>query len=94
MLREAQVEARRLVDATESALASDGHDLLTPPERATIESALYCVADVLGQGDAASLAALRAAATALNYATNDFAARRMNSNIGRALKGVRMDAIG
>jgi molecular chaperone HscA len=94
MLREAQVDARRLVDATQAALAVHGATLLSPPERATIDGALYCLADLLGQGDAAPLAALRAASTALNYATTEFAARRMNADIGRALTGVRLDVLG
>jgi molecular chaperone HscA len=94
LLREAQVDARRLIDATEAALAADGAALLAPPERALVDRAVFVLADILAQGDGASPAALRAASTALNQATNEFAARRMNANIGRALAGMRLDALG
>ena len=93
LLREAQVDARRLVDATEAALAADGAALLAPPERALVDRAVFTLADVLAQGDGATASALRAAAEALNQATNEFAARRMNANIGRALTGLRLDAL-
>ena len=47
MLREAQVDARRLLDATEAALAEDGHELLSPVERQHIQEAMNLVADRL-----------------------------------------------
>ena len=45
-LREAQIDARRLLDATESALAEDG-GLLSPTEIEAIHQAMYAVADRL-----------------------------------------------
>ncbi|NMG46259.1 Fe-S protein assembly chaperone HscA [Aromatoleum toluvorans] len=93
MVREAQVEARRLLDATEVALAEDGDALLAPPERAAIARALYALGELLEVHDADSLAALRSATDALNRATTDFAARRMNAGVQRALSGHRLDQL-
>ncbi len=91
MLREAQVDARRLLNATEAALAADGHELLSPPERAEIASALGDLVDVLN--DPVDAATLRLFSDRLNGATTEFAARRMNAGIRRALAGVSIDAI-
>ncbi|MGV7207082.1 Fe-S protein assembly chaperone HscA [Oxalobacteraceae bacterium A2-2] len=101
MLREAQVDARRLVDATQGALAADGSILLSPTERMLVVSQLYLLADLIetgsGDGDADAIAAqvtaLRQASEALNEATREFAARRMNANVARALSGQRLDAL-
>jgi molecular chaperone HscA len=82
-LREQQVEAQRLVEATRAALAGDS-DLLSEAERGTIERRLGELAAMLGSSD---LAALRAVADALAAATDDFAARRMNRSIRAALAG-------
>ena len=45
-LREAQVDGRRLLDATEAALAADA-DLLSPTELQVIQSAMFSLADAL-----------------------------------------------
>ena len=96
MLREAQVEARRLVDATEAALAEDGEALLSPPERFLIASHIYAVADIIETGSGApdeGLQALKAATDALNQATQEFAARRMDASVRRAFAGRYLDQI-
>ncbi|RZI42987.1 Fe-S protein assembly chaperone HscA [Herbaspirillum sp. HC18] len=93
-LREAQVEARRLIDATEAAVAEDGEALLSPPERAAIAHLVYTLADIIETGcyvPDGGLAALRSAADALNAATCEFAARRMDASVKRALSGQRID---
>ena len=90
-LREAQVAARQLVDATEAALAQDGTALLAPQERVAITGPLYALANVIETGGPDSIAALRAATEALNLATQDFAARRMNASVQRALAGRRLE---
>jgi molecular chaperone HscA len=92
-LREAQVDARRLIDATEAALAADGASLLSPPERTAIEAALHRLAEVLSQGDEAVTSQLRVAGAALNAATTEFAGRRMNAGITRALAGASLDSL-
>jgi molecular chaperone HscA len=89
-LAEARVEAERIVDATETALRADG-DLLTAAERIPIEHALAEVRALAGRDDDRALVD---AVSALNTATEEFAARRMNRGVGRALTGRRVDALG
>ncbi|MFO1314082.1 MAG: Fe-S protein assembly chaperone HscA [Burkholderiales bacterium] len=88
-LAEAQVEADQLALATRSALAADG-DLLSAAEHVAIDAALSRLAAARAGGDAA---ALRAEVAALSRATDDFAARRMNRSVARALAGKRVDAL-
>ncbi|HEV7412512.1 MAG TPA: Fe-S protein assembly chaperone HscA [Casimicrobiaceae bacterium] len=87
---ETRVEAERIVDATEGALRSDG-DLLTAAERIPIDDALAAVRRLAGQDDHHALVN---AVSALNAATEEFAARRMNRGVGRALTGRSVDALG
>ena len=89
-LREAQIDARRLLDATESALAEDG-GLLSPTEIEAIRKAIYSVADSLETD--AEVEALRLSTSALSAATDAFAARRMNASIQKALAGRAMDSL-
>jgi molecular chaperone HscA len=103
MLREAEVDARRLLDATQAALQRDGDALLQPREQFEILLAMQAVADLLEQcaGDEGSTPqahkqlsqALRDASEALNRATTPFAGRRMDSRLRRALTGQRMDQL-
>jgi molecular chaperone HscA len=88
-LAESRVEAEQLVAATESALDSDG-DLIRAEERARIDSALTDVRQMLQGADRRALAA---AVSALNRATEPFAARRMDRGVARALTGRKVDAI-
>ncbi|HOE40211.1 MAG TPA: Fe-S protein assembly chaperone HscA [Rhodoferax sp.] len=89
-LREAQVDARRMMDATETALNQDAA-LLTEPEIWAIHQAMFKVGDALETD--APLAELRVATAALAGVTNDFAARRMNASICKALTGQSMDSL-
>jgi molecular chaperone HscA len=82
-LREQQVEAQRLIEATRAALASDG-DLLEADERETIERLL---ADVSLTKTTDELESIRRATEALVAGTDDFAARRMDRSIRAALAG-------
>ncbi|MFZ5511806.1 MAG: Fe-S protein assembly chaperone HscA [Pseudomonadota bacterium] len=82
-LREQQVEARRLVEATEAALAEDGA-LLSPEERTRVERALIELRALINGNDHR---AIKAGIDALNGATQDFAARRMDRSIKKALAG-------
>jgi len=103
MLREAEVEARRLLDATETALREDGDALLQPREQFEILVAMQAVADELeqcAQDEGVSLAAhkrqreaLRAATEGLNRATTAFAGRRMDARLRGALTGQRIDQL-
>jgi molecular chaperone HscA len=92
-LRENQVEGRRLIDATESALAEDGEELLSPPERAEIARCMHALSDIVETGGNDSAPALKKACDALNKATQEFAARRMDASVKRALAGHRLDEI-
>ena len=89
-LREAQVDARRMLDATETALHADAA-LLSASEIHAIQMAMFRVGDMLETE--APLADLRRATAALGAATDDFAARRMNASISQALAGQTMDSL-
>lgn len=93
MLREAQVEARRLLDATEVALQEDGHALLAKAEYDAVQAAMYHLAELLEAGCDGNINVLREAIEALNGATTEFAARRMNASIQRALSGLQVEAL-
>ncbi|BCQ53806.1 Fe-S protein assembly chaperone HscA [Burkholderia gladioli] len=88
-LREAQVEAQRIAEATEAALAVDA-DLLDAEERAAID-ALITKLRALAGGE--NTDAIDAATKALAEGTDEFAARRMDKNIRRALAGRKLDEI-
>jgi molecular chaperone HscA len=88
-LREARVEAERMVLATRSALAADGW-LLDDDERMAIEALVERAVILARGGDAA---AIEAATQALAAGTEAFAAARMNEGIRRALAGRAIDQI-
>jgi molecular chaperone HscA len=88
-LAEAQVEADRIAEATHSALRVDGA-LVDAQERATIDAALAHLSQARAGSDHL---ALRAAVEALNRATGEFAARRMDREVSRALTGKNIDAL-
>jgi molecular chaperone HscA len=88
-LREAQVEAERMIEATEAALAVDG-ELLEAVERASVDAALAGLRQA-AQGNDAD--AIEAATKTLAADTDEFAARRMDKSIRRALQGRRLDEI-
>ncbi len=91
MLREAQVDARRLLDATEAALKEDGDALLSPPARQHIVDAMSHLADQLETN--ASTDAVKGACQLLNHVTTSFAARRMDASVRQALSGRALDTI-
>ncbi|NRF88224.1 Fe-S protein assembly chaperone HscA [Burkholderia gladioli] len=88
-LREAQVEAQRIAEATEAALAVDA-DLLDTEERAAIDALITKLRALAGGEDTD---AIDAATKALAEGTDEFAARRMDKNIRRALAGRKLDEI-
>jgi len=104
MLREAEIEARRLLDAVDGALAAD-QALLAPREQFTILRAMQDVADLLercndrdGEGvspaeQKAAREAMRVATETLNRATTAFAARRMDQRVRAALAGRSVDQL-
>jgi molecular chaperone HscA len=88
-LREARVEAERMVLATRAALAADGA-LLTAEERTAIE-ALAVQTERIAAGTDAH--AIEAAVAALAEGTEAFAAARMNQGIRQALAGRRVEDV-
>ncbi len=88
-LREEQVEAERIVLATESALALD-QDLLSASEKDNIHSLLSNVREK-SQGSDHHL--IKDAVETLAKGTEDFAARRMDRNVRNALTGRKLDEI-
>ena len=88
-LREAQVDAERMVLATRSALAADAA-LLTAAEQAELQ-ALVAATEAIARG--ADAGATQAAVKALADGTEAFAAARMNQGIRQALAGRRIEDV-
>ena len=88
-LREARVDAERMILATRSALAADG-DLLDADQTTAIEALITALA-ATAQGDDAD--AMNSAVEALAEGTESFAAERMNRGIQQALTGRSVDQI-
>ena len=89
-LREEQVEAMRLIDAVNNSLASDAN-LLSPQEQHTIQEALNQLRQLAANSKVVD--DLRRGIEKLSEVTEDFAARRMNANIRRALTGKSLNDI-
>jgi molecular chaperone HscA len=88
-LREAQVDAERMILATGAALAADGA-LLSDAERAAVQALIEATRHSAAVADAH---AIEAAVEALATGTEAFAAARMNQGIRQALAGRRLDDI-
>ncbi len=88
-LREEQVEAERILLATESALAADA-SLLDDDERAAITE---LIAAVRRQAQGSDHGAIKAAVQALAAGTEEFAARRMDRSVRQALSGKKLDEL-
>ena len=89
-LREQQVEAERLVLALQQALAADGDVLLNQAERVALESEIAMLQQTAAGTDTR---AIEQGVTKLAKASDDFAARRMDQNIQRALQGQTIEQI-
>ena len=88
-LREEQVEAERILLATQSALDADSA-LLSDAERAEIAAQLESLRATAQGGDHQ---AIKEAVEALARGTEEFAARRMDRSVRSALAGRRLDEI-
>jgi molecular chaperone HscA len=88
-LRQARVDADRMVLATRSALAADA-DLLTNDERAALDALIAATQRVMQTDDHR---AIDAAVKALAAGTEAFAAARMNRGIRQALAGRSVEEI-
>ena len=87
MLREQQVEADRILESVESAIAADG-ELLTDAERQQIDAALTELHQVRDGDDPQRI---KQAIEALNKASTEFAARRMDASIQSAMAGHKVE---
>jgi molecular chaperone HscA len=88
-LREEQVEAERILIATQSALDQDA-DLLSVQEREQID---VLMAQVKTAAQGSEQEAIKQAVDALAHATEEFAARRMDRSVRSALAGRKLDEV-
>jgi molecular chaperone HscA len=90
MLKEQQVEAKRVIEAIDAALASDGDSLLDETEIRAIKQAR----DNL-QKDIQSACAdrLKQSIKAMEKVSETYVARRMNASVKQALAGKQIDEV-
>ncbi len=89
-LREAQVDADRLLEAVTVALEKDGEALLDAAERQAIEAQMAALRAANAGSDAAII---KREMNALNHATEPFAARRMDVSVHKAMTGHRLEEL-
>ena len=89
MLAEQKVEAARVLESLHGALAADAA-LLSAAERQVIDDAAAHLSEV-AQGD--DVDAIEQAIKNVDKQTQDFAARRMDQSVRRALKGHSVDEV-
>jgi molecular chaperone HscA len=90
MLAEQQVEARRVIEAVDSALAQDGHELLSDDEYSNIQQ----VRDALEKHiDVATSEQLKKAIKAVEAASENYVAKRMNASVRQVLSGKNIDQV-
>ena len=89
-LREQLVDARRLLEAVEGALAVDGERLLSEEERVVIEAQMAELREVLASQDEV---VIERQIKRLSQITDAFAARRLDSTVKAALAGRRLNDI-
>jgi molecular chaperone HscA len=91
MLAEAKVDAESLLAAIQAALEQDG-DLLNAQEKEEIKAKIDALqANIHAGAGNTSAEDIRKATEALNAATEDFAAKRMDASVSRALAGKSLE---
>ena len=83
-LREQQVEAERVIEALDAALATDARQLLSEQEMLLISNARQALVDVKASSD---VDVIKQNIKLLEKACEDYVSRRMNSNIKIAMQG-------
>jgi molecular chaperone HscA len=90
MHKEQQVEAQRVIEAIDAALAEDGEVLLNHEERASIVAPRDALASALSS---ATTAELKQLIKAIESAGEFYVARRMNNSVQQALAGKQIDEV-
>jgi molecular chaperone HscA len=88
-LAEAKVEAERIAHATEKALIADA-DLLEAGEKERVEKALQGLRDA---AKGAHASAIQNRIDDLDHATHEWAGRRMNRAVSRAIEGKQLGSV-
>ncbi|HET8734843.1 MAG TPA: Fe-S protein assembly chaperone HscA, partial [Anaeromyxobacteraceae bacterium] len=86
-LREWRVEGDRILSSLETAFAMDG-ELLTPAERGKVEDRMRGLREAMAGTDHL---AVKAWIESVDAASKEFAERRMNKHVARAMAGHRVD---
>jgi molecular chaperone HscA len=89
-LREAVVDAERLLEAISVALDKDGDTLLSAKEKQTILTQMDALRTICQQGDSD---AIHHASEQLNQLTETFAARRMDASVKQAFAGQDLNTL-
>ena len=90
MLREQQVEARRVIEAIDAALSIDGDILLNKKEISDIRQ----VRDQLAQDiESACADGLKKSIKAMEKVSESYVSRRMNASVKQALAGKKIDEV-
>jgi len=90
MLKEQQVEAKRVIEAIDAALASDGHSLLNETEYNEIKQARNKLQKDI---QAACTDKLKKSIKAMEKVSETYVARRMNASVKQALAGKQIDQV-
>ena len=90
MLAEQQVEARRVIEAVDSALAQDGRDLLDEDEFNTIVRARDELENMI---DNATVDALKKAIKQVEASSEEYVAKRMNASVQKVLSGKNINQV-
>jgi molecular chaperone HscA len=90
MLKEQQVEARRVIEAIDAALKQDGKVLLSESELEAIQLKRGELEAVL---ESASADEIKQAIKAVEVASETYVARRMNTSVKQALAGKQIDEV-
>lgn len=90
MLREQQVEARRVIEAIDAALVQDGEALLSKDEIAQIRQHRDALDAII---DTAPADELKRLISAIEDASETFVAKRMNASVKQALAGKQIDEV-
>lgn len=90
-LREQQVEAERLILSLEEAIAADGSLLLSDEEQQQLRSEIETLRQLSVGGDTL---AIEKGTASLAKASDEFASRRMDHSIQKALQGHSVDELG